>query len=233
MVPHRTPAGCCRSDRPPPARRQDEPVQHVQFADGRVFDLPSGGAMVCADAGVIYLALPLRNAGVGVAVLQGYHLEGDSAERTSQDPLGPARHRRGDTAPDRSVFSEQQRDPYVAAGSLGFWQAALRDPADTRYRAVDEAIQTGGRITVDLLYTLPGRHSADRHQVRATTLRWRGMAVRCCPSMDSHIDALARGNSEGFSSNPGNLEPLRTTSTAAPHFGHGFSRALCAESPMR
>jgi hypothetical protein len=133
--------------------RHDDPVQQVQFADGRVFDLQSGGAMVRADGGVIYLALPLRNTGVGVAVLSGYHLEGDSAERTFQDPLGPARHRRGDAAPEASLFSEQQRDLFVAAGSLGFWQAALRDASDARYQAVEEAIRTAGRITVDLLYT--------------------------------------------------------------------------------
>jgi hypothetical protein len=133
--------------------RPDDPAQQVQFADGRVFSVDSDGATVRADAGVIYLALPLRNAGVGVAVLRGYRLEADSAERVSQDPLGPARHRRGDAAPDRAAFSEQQRDLYVPAGGLGFWQAALRDTADERYLAVEEAIRTAGRITVDLLYT--------------------------------------------------------------------------------
>jgi hypothetical protein len=108
--------------------------------------------MVSEEGGVIYLAMALRNVGAGIAVLSGYHLEAESAERVAQDPLGPARHRRGDVAPDVSTFSQQQRDLYVASGSVGFWQAALRVPTDARYEAVGAAIETAGRITVDLLY---------------------------------------------------------------------------------
>jgi hypothetical protein len=134
-----------------PSRPQDAGEQ-VQFADGRVFDVAAGRALVREENGVVYLAIALRNVGSGVAVLRGYRLEAESAERTAKDPLGPARHRRGDIAPDPSVFSEQQRDLYVPAGNLGFWQAALRDPGDERHRRTTEAIATGGRITVDLLY---------------------------------------------------------------------------------
>jgi hypothetical protein len=133
--------------------RHDDPGQQVLFADGRVFELEGARAVVRREPGVIYLAVALRNAGAGVAALRGYRLEADPAERTSSDPLGVARHRRGESAPERAAFSEQQRDIYLAAGGLGFWQAALRDPADERYVALDEAIRTSGRIIVDLLYT--------------------------------------------------------------------------------
>ena len=61
--------------------------------------------MVRRENDVIYLAIPLRNVGSGIAVLHGYHLEPEAAQRVAQDPLGPARHRRGDHAPDRSAFS--------------------------------------------------------------------------------------------------------------------------------
>jgi hypothetical protein len=134
-----------------PSRPEDSGEQ-VQFADGQVFEVTAGRAMVREENGVVYLAIALRNVGSGVAVLRGYHLEAESADQVSQDPLGPARHRRGDVAPDREVFSEQQRDLYVPPGSPGFWQAALRDPGDERHRRVREAIATTGRITVDLLY---------------------------------------------------------------------------------
>jgi hypothetical protein len=134
-----------------PSRPEDRGEQ-VQFADGRVFDIAAGRAMVRDDNGVVYLAIALRNVGAGVAVLRGYHLQAESAERVAADPLGPARHRRGDTAPDPAAFSEQQRDLYVPPGSPGFWQAALRDPRDERYDSAKEAIATGGRITIDLLY---------------------------------------------------------------------------------
>ena len=132
--------------------RPEDPGEQVQFADGRVFGVAAGRAMVREENAVVYLAIALRNVGAGMAVLNGYHLEAQSAEAVAQDPLGPARHRRGDSAPDPSRFSEQQRDLYVPSGNLGFWQAALRDPSDERYARVREAIATGGRITVDLLY---------------------------------------------------------------------------------
>jgi hypothetical protein len=132
--------------------RPEDPDEQVQFADGRLFEVTAGRALVREEDGVHYLAMALRNVGAGVAVLRGYHLEAESIDQVTQDPLGPARHRRGDAAPDPAVFSEQQRDLYVPPGSLGFWQAALRDPGDERHCRVREAIATSGRITVDLLY---------------------------------------------------------------------------------
>jgi len=125
----------------------------VQFADGRVFAAGAGFALVREDKGVVYLAIQVRNVGAGMALLRGYHLEAESAESARRDPRGAARHRRGDPAPATSSFSEQQRDIYVAPAGVGFWQAALRDPSDARHAAMLEAIQTDGRITVDLLYT--------------------------------------------------------------------------------
>jgi hypothetical protein len=133
--------------------RPEDPSEQVQFADGRVFEVLGGRAMVREEDGIIYLAIPVRNVGAGIALLQGYHLEAESSEHVAQDPRGPARHRRGDAAPDQSLFAEQQRDLYIASGSLGFWQAALRDPNDERYARTHDAIATGGRVTVDLLYT--------------------------------------------------------------------------------
>jgi hypothetical protein len=134
-----------------PSRPQD-PAEQVTFADGRVFQVEGGRAMVRNDGDAIYLAIPLRNVGAGIAVLRGYRLEAESAEQVAQDPLGAARHMRGDVAPDRSTFSEQQRDLYVAAGDSGFWQAALRDPRGDRYQDALGAVRTAGRIIVDLLY---------------------------------------------------------------------------------
>jgi hypothetical protein len=134
-----------------PSRPQD-PAEDVLFADGRTFPVGGGRAMGVEDAAVVYLAIPVRNVGAGIAVLSAYRLEAEAADGVARDPLGPARHLRGDEAPDRSSFLRQQRDIYVPAGDLGFWQAALRDPDAPIYAAVSEAIQTGGRVTVDLLY---------------------------------------------------------------------------------
>jgi hypothetical protein len=125
----------------------------VQFADGRVLEARAGRALVLDDGSVIYLAIPLRNFGTGFAVLRGYQTEAQTAEQVAADPRGPARHQRGDLAPDPSAFARQQRDLYVPPGSLGFWQAALRDPSSERFQRTEQAIRTSGRITVDLLYS--------------------------------------------------------------------------------
>ncbi len=84
-----------------------------------------GEALFRPEGEVIYLALSLRNVGTGIAHLRGYRLEPETQDRVRADPLGPARHRRGDPAPDPDTFADQQRDLYVAPGDTGFWQAAL------------------------------------------------------------------------------------------------------------
>jgi hypothetical protein len=151
----------------------------VQFADGRVFETGSGDALVRCETGTIYVALQLRNGGAGVAHLAGYRLEPESARSVTEDPRGLARHRRGDPAPDPGTFTEQQRDLYIAAGDLGFWQAALRDPTVELYMAMTDAITSRGRVTIDLLYgdiedgqstitrfvLLPGEHDGWRYDV--------------------------------------------------------------------
>jgi hypothetical protein len=80
------------------ATRPGDPGDQVQFADGRVFELAGGRALVRVDGDVVYLAMPLRNVGAGMAVLRAHRLEGQSAAEVERDPLGPARHRRGDAA---------------------------------------------------------------------------------------------------------------------------------------
>jgi hypothetical protein len=132
--------------------RPEDPGHQIQFADGRVLEMNSGEALFHPEGGVIYLALPLRNAGTGIAHLRGYRLEPETEDRVRADPLGPARHRRGDPAPDPATFASQQRDLYIAPGEIGFWQAALRNPDDPLFRNAEHAHGTRGRLTVDLLY---------------------------------------------------------------------------------
>ena len=135
-----------------PARPSD-PAEQVQFADGRVFAVGDGRALVAREDAVVYLAIPLRNVGAGIAVLRGYHLEAESAEQAARDPRGVAGHRKGDTAPDPEDFAEQQRDLYIPVQAVGFWQAALRDPSSELFADMIGAIRTQGRLTADVLYT--------------------------------------------------------------------------------
>ena len=79
---------------------RDDPVEEVQFSDGRVFKAGHGSVLFYHEGNVIYMAVPLRNAGPGVAYLQGYRPEAEPAPSVQADPLGPARHRRGEAAPE-------------------------------------------------------------------------------------------------------------------------------------
>jgi hypothetical protein len=133
------------------ARRQD-PSQEIQFADGRVLECLSTQALFLYEKDVVYLATPLRNAGSGLAQLHGYRLEPEQSDRVQIDPLGTARHLRGGQAPDSASFIPQQRDLYIASGETGFWQAALRDPSSPAFRSVLQALDSRGRLTVDLMY---------------------------------------------------------------------------------
>jgi hypothetical protein len=152
----------------------------VQFADGRVFSVCTGQALVHDEAGIIYLAIPLRNEGVGPALLRGYRVEGEVRSEVTRDPRDVARHLRGDPPPQAESFSVQQRDLLISTRRPGFWQAALRDPATSRYKEIKRAIESGGRITVDVLY---GDHEGGQPAVTRFVLlpdaaAWRFDAVR-------------------------------------------------------
>lgn len=120
------------------ARPQDPP-QKVGFIDDHWLGLHDGLAALQCFEEKLYLAIPLRNVGAGLAVLHGWSIWTQRAM--------------GDTPP-RPVeeFRMLQRDLYVPAGDISFWQAAIRDRSDTLYAPLREAAQTGKGINVDILY---------------------------------------------------------------------------------
>jgi hypothetical protein len=154
----------------------DDPADSVQFADGRVFPLGNGQALVEQNVGVIYLAIPLCNVGAGLALLRGYHLQGEPASHVAQDPRGPARHLRGDPPPPARAFSRQQRDLLISTRRAGFWQAALREPTTQLYEEVAQAIETLGRLTVDVLY---GDHEGGQPSITRFVLMPEARSWRC------------------------------------------------------
>jgi hypothetical protein len=160
-----------------PGEPGDE-VQSVQFADGQAFPVGGGRALINKDKEtvVIYLAIPLCNVGPGLAVLRGYRLQGETASDVAQDPRGVAQHRRGDPSPLPGTFSPQQRDLLISGSRAGFWQAALRDPLTPLYTEIALAVETGGRLTVDVLY---GDHEGGQPSVTRFVLLPEAGAWRC------------------------------------------------------
>jgi hypothetical protein len=123
------------------ARAQDPP-QKVGFIDGHWIKLHDGLAAAQEHDGNIYLAMPLRNVASGMAVLHGWHL-------WTAEPDAPAGSQ---TPPAVDDFRRLNRDLYVPAGDISFWQAALRDREDPLYAPLAQAIRARVRIGIDLLY---------------------------------------------------------------------------------
>jgi hypothetical protein len=119
--------------------RMDDPEQKVGFIDDHWVHLPGGRASAEVAPDAIYLALSLRNVGNGLAVLDRWHL---LPLRVGEDP----------TATELADFHRLTRDIYVGAGDIGFWQGALRDPADPCFAVASHAIESREPFSVDVLY---------------------------------------------------------------------------------
>lgn len=120
------------------ARPQDPP-QKVGYIDGHWVLLRDGLVAVQERDENLYLSIPLRNVGPGLAVLHGWHLW--PRRTTGEHPPVPP-----------EAFRLHSRDLYVPAGDIGFWQAALRDRGDPLYEPVRSAIRERNSMSVDVLY---------------------------------------------------------------------------------
>jgi hypothetical protein len=120
--------------------RIDDPVQKVGFGDEHWVHLKGPGAAFEVGDEAIYLAIAVRNAGSGIAVLQGWR------PTPRRDPADQAR-------PSLAEFRMQTRDLFIPAGDVGFWQGALRDKAAPEYGEFETAARNRKQIVVDLLYT--------------------------------------------------------------------------------
>jgi len=102
----------------------------------------------------VYLAISLRNAGTGIAVVLGW--------RFSPRPL------LGNDEHPSPEFRRQGRDLYIPAGDMGFWQAAFRDPADPQYAEAKKVVESRQSVTIDLLY---GDHEGGQRMESRFNLR--------------------------------------------------------------
>jgi hypothetical protein len=128
--------------------RPEDPPQKVGFLDDQWLMLRDGLAAVAEREGRIYLAVPLRNVGTGLAVLHGAD-------------IWPGRAAESDRHPPED-FRRLTRDLYVPAGDVSFWQTAVRDPDDVLLEPLRSAIADAEGVTVDVLY---GDHEGDQRTI--------------------------------------------------------------------
>ena len=135
--------------------RPDDPVEKIMWVDEHWASVGGGRAVVDRGDAATYLAMPLRNAGSGLAVLHGWRV--DPSRRTVDAAhAGPEVLRALDHGrPDPADFHRQSRDLYVPSGDTGFWQAAVRggNGDDDLRTALDESIRLGWVFSIDLLYS--------------------------------------------------------------------------------
>jgi hypothetical protein len=121
--------------------RLDDPPQKIMWLD-RHWALVNGGrAHVEAGDGNIYLAMSLRNAGSGIAVLHGWSTATEQQMRDLQPPADP------------EAFRRLTRDEYVASGDTGFFQGAIRDTDDDAYDTLLSRIEDRELFGIDVLYS--------------------------------------------------------------------------------
>jgi hypothetical protein len=119
--------------------RRDDPPQKIHFADGKYLVAPGGGAALDTTEEAVYLGIALRNAGSGIAVLDGWHLyPGELVRKPEHAPL--------------EEFTRLTRDLYLAPGQVGYWQGSFRDPSSPQFQAAREAIQSRRESAVEILY---------------------------------------------------------------------------------
>ena len=123
------------------ASRIQDPPEKVMWTEGRWTRVDGGRATVEETDDNIYLVISLRNAGAGIAVIQGWHA---TVGPTSASDV----HR-----PEPDAFRRQLRDLYIPAGDTGLWQGAIRDQGDAFYDELHDAIAARGRLAVYLLYS--------------------------------------------------------------------------------
>jgi hypothetical protein len=117
-----------------------------------------GGAIKCKNENV-YMAIALRNAGSGLAVIHGW--------------IAAVRDRTDRQTPGLDEFRAQTRDLYIPAGETGFWQGAIRQTADPSYASLSAAAQNRERVMIDILY---GDHEGGQRAIaRFSVSDWPGV----------------------------------------------------------
>jgi hypothetical protein len=142
--------------------RREDPTLKVNFGDAKWVKIPGGGAVAEVSPGqgstgqdtlVVYLAIALRNAGNGIAVLHGWRFY-------------PEAHRDAQHAP-LEEFQRQSRDLYIPVGDVGFWQGAFRDIESAGYDEARKVVEAREAWTVELLY---GDHEGGQRVVSRFTV---------------------------------------------------------------
>ena len=134
------------------ASRWDDPPLKVDFGDRHRIKLMGGTAVIEEAGEVVYLALSVRNVGAGLAVMHGWHLSERAALFAPDGREPETRSTAPTTHPPEDAFRITRRSIYIPAGDVGFWQGAIRDPADPFRDLARSALRDRTELWLDILY---------------------------------------------------------------------------------
>ncbi len=135
--------------------RNEDPDERIMYGDRHWVTLVGHGAVFEVVDERVYMALPLRNIGLGIAVIHGWVVEAGAVTGLDLKP------------PELGEFRRQTRDLYVPAGDVGFWQGAMRDSDDPVYAPVHAAALARDPLIVYLLY---GDHEGGQRTIARFTI---------------------------------------------------------------
>jgi hypothetical protein len=118
--------------------RPEDPPERVGFRNDELFVVRGGSAAVEVQDGNVYFAIPVRNVGNGIAVLQSWTVI--TGEIHAGDDYG-----------EIDDYRQLSRDLYIPSGGNGFWQGAIREADDPQRVDVERAIRDGGFV-IDVFY---------------------------------------------------------------------------------
>lgn len=137
--------------------RPEDPGEPVLFPEGVNLDISHGRGDVQTKDGAIYMAMPLRNVGAGMAVLHGWFLLPQWLRATNEDH------------PDPDDFRPQMRDIYIPPSDSGYWQAAIRDQEDRFYAGVESVLN--GEVQGMTVFLMYGDHEGGQRTITRFGMR--------------------------------------------------------------
>jgi hypothetical protein len=114
-----------------------DPPMKALWNDRHVAKVEGGRAVAEHVGDVIYLAIGVRNMGSGIALMHGWSIRPD--------------FNRDDPVPVED-FRRLAVDLYVPPNGAGYWESALRDPAEPIYAEVAKCVDEREPFIVDVLY---------------------------------------------------------------------------------
>jgi hypothetical protein len=145
------------------------------YGDRHWVTLKGGRAVVEVIDDIVYLAMQVRNVGSGMAVIEAWNPRPGQAK--SQDDWSTIEE-----------FRDQTRALWIAPGDVGFWQGALREPADPISAQIRKSIAEEGVVSVDLLYRdhEGGQRTVSRFSIVKTDVGKEDDLAGWWPSLSNH-----------------------------------------------